>query len=212
MHHAGKPLTSSFSDAFPRLHGRFLFSYCICFLPIEFFLGGEMNDQIAKYNRFSKLSCDWLGQYQNLRFSPQMKSFVLAVCFRSLSCCMMKFLLVRLDAFFCNLADKVFIDFWIHSGTTYVPSYPYLNIGYWDTCTPVLWRLLVMSLTDVFGFSVSLSQWLSSVVVVFYGQPVPWLDVGAPVVSLFFRTFLIIVLAMHNACAMALIVFPLFWT
>ncbi|KAG7457652.1 hypothetical protein MATL_G00229460 [Megalops atlanticus] len=75
-----------------------------------------------------------------------------------------------------------------------------------DTFTPALWRLLVMSLTDVFGFFfTALTRFLSSTAVVFLGRPVRYLLLSTPVGSFFFRIFQIVVLAMPNVCPMALI-------
>lgn len=55
-------------------------------------------------------SGDWLCQSKILYFFPLMKSFVLlAVCFGSLSCCMMNFLPVRLNVFHCKLAERMFL-------------------------------------------------------------------------------------------------------
>ena len=52
----------------------------------------------------------WLGQSKTFHFFSLMKSFVvLAVCFVALSCYMMNFLPISLDAFLHKLADKVLL-------------------------------------------------------------------------------------------------------
>lgn len=92
----------------------------------------------------------------------------------------------------------------------YLLSWSRLTVD-WDTFTPALWRLLVMSLTDVFGvFFTALTLFLSSTTVVFLGRPVRCLLLSIPVVSSFLRTFQIVVVAMPNACPMALIDFLYF--
>ena len=69
-----------------------------------------------------------------------------------------------------------------------------------------------MSLTVVLGFFfTALTMFLSSTAVVFLGRPVPCLVVSTPVVSFFFRTFQVVVLAMTNAYAMALFNFRSFF-
>ena len=66
-----------------------------------------------------------------------------------------------------------------------------------------------MSPTVVLGsFFTALTMFLSSTAVVFLGLPVQRLLLSTPVVSFFFRTFQMVVLAMTNVYAMALIDFP----
>ena len=68
-----------------------------------------------------------------------------------------------------------------------------------------------MSLADVFGvFFTALTIFLPSTTVVFLGRPIQCLLLRSPVVSSFFRTFQIVLVAMPNACPMALIDFPYF--
>ena len=63
-----------------------------------------------------------------------------------------------------------------------------------------------MSLTDVLGFFFTALTMFHAVV--FLGRPVRCLLLSTPAVSLFFRTFQVVVQAIPNACAMALIDFP----
>ena len=67
-----------------------------------------------------------------------------------------------------------------------------------------------MSTTVVLGsFFTALTMILSSTAVVFLGLPVRRLLLSTPVVSFFFRTFQMVVLAIGNICAMALMDFYL---
>ena len=66
-----------------------------------------------------------------------------------------------------------------------------------------------MSTTVVLGsFFTALTMFLSSTAVVFLGLPVRRLLLSTPVVSFFFGTFQMVVLAIANICAMALMGFP----
>ena len=71
-----------------------------------------------------------------------------------------------------------------------------------------------MSLTDVLGFFfTAFTMFLSSTAVVFLGRPVRCLLLRMSAVLfylIFFRTFRVVVQAIPNACAMALIDFPSF--
>lgn len=77
-----------------------------------------------------------------------------------------------------------------------------------DTFTPVLWSLLVMSLSGIFSiFFHGLTIFLSSTAVAFLGWPVPCLVFSIPLFysGFFFQT---VVLNIPSACAITLI--PLF--
>ncbi len=74
-----------------------------------------------------------------------------------------------------------------------------------DTFTPTLWKSLLLFYGSFFT---AITMFLSSTADVFLGLPVWDLLLSTPVVSFFLRTFLMVVLALADVCAMALIDFP----
>lgn len=78
-----------------------------------------------------------------------------------------------------------------------------------DTSTSALRRLLLMSLTVVFGLLRRyFTMFLSSTAAVFLDLVFQWLLLRKTVVSLFFKTFQMVVLAMGNVCLKAVMDFP----
>lgn len=78
-------LTLVHFEMHPWLEPRLLL-FVVCF--VVWFLGGQMHTQSG---------------------FPLMKYFVSAVCFGSLSGCIIKFLPISLDIFLCNQADRMFL-------------------------------------------------------------------------------------------------------
>lgn len=77
-----------------------------------------------------------------------------------------------------------------------LPSKYYLTGGYLrDIFTSALWKLLLMTPNAVFGLLLTA---LAPPALVFIGQPVRYLVVSTLVLSVFFKT--IVVVAIPNAC------------
>ena len=87
-------------------------SVACLFTYFSLFVLGFVSLLFRRWNSYSigLRSGDWLDQSKTFHLISLMKSFVvLAVCFGSLSCCMIKFLSISLDAFRHKLADRMFL-------------------------------------------------------------------------------------------------------